>query len=118
MNCKYCARTIPDDAVVCCYCGKPVLNVTRWRCPHCGREFEGDRIYCDQCGMGLVRITEKESPCEIGQRVAGTVRRKEAPTAFCKCGIKHGWLIGGIAAAVCCAILLFLVLWMAGIINW
>lgn len=26
MNCNKCSRTVPDDALYCCYCGKPLLS--------------------------------------------------------------------------------------------
>ena len=118
MNCKCCARTIPDDAVVCCYCGEKVLSTARWRCPHCGAEFEGDRVYCDQCGMSLARVAEEEPAGDARKDLGGKGREKKLPPSSHKHGKKRGLLIVAVAAAVCCAILLLLVLWMAGVINW
>ncbi len=52
--CPHCGRTLPDDAVFCSQCGRPVgAATTITKCSRCGRALRPSAKYCARCGQAV-----------------------------------------------------------------
>ncbi len=52
LACSHCGRTLPNDAVFCAQCGRPVgATQTVTHCAHCGRALRPGAKYCARCGQ-------------------------------------------------------------------
>lgn len=52
--CPHCGRTLPDDAVFCSQCGRPVGNAaTITKCANCGRAVRPGAKHCARCGHAI-----------------------------------------------------------------
>jgi len=50
--CPHCGRTLPNDAVFCAQCGRPVgATQTVTKCAHCGRALRPGAKHCARCGQ-------------------------------------------------------------------
>ena len=49
--CPHCGRTLPNDAIFCAQCGRPVgATQTVTHCAHCGRALRPGAKHCARCG--------------------------------------------------------------------
>lgn len=55
MNCSNCHRTVPDDAILCPYCGYEQQIETLSVCSSCNRTIPDDAILCPYCGQPVER---------------------------------------------------------------
>lgn len=54
MNCRKCGKSIPNDAVLCPYCGQKVTaEPVRKVCRNCGKYIPDDAVMCPYCGQQL-----------------------------------------------------------------
>jgi len=51
MKCPNCKKEIPDDALVCGYCGTKLVK--QQTCPNCGKQVPSDAVGCGYCGTKL-----------------------------------------------------------------
>lgn len=139
--CPNCGAVQPDGAAFCGKCGAK-LNVRPQKkiCPHCNNELAADMIFCDKCGTKYTAPTPSRPytppvaktgtltllsiicillcwPVAVygfvcRSRANNASSQKEANSAIRKgtwtCCIAIGVLI----------IVLFLILWGEGVINW
>lgn len=63
MQCSNCKKTLPDEALFCCFCGEKI-NPT---CSNCGHELLPDANFCFKCGaaVGAAKPNAPEIPTEL-----------------------------------------------------
>ncbi len=109
MFCDKCGKNVADNAIFCGYCGNEILrkplNVKEnLVCPKCNIEFTYKHVFCDKCGA---KLAVPQSPAAKPQN--------DLPNDP-KINYRASILFG---LAICLGIfVLFLVLWLMGIIDW
>lgn len=61
-KCKYCAAELPEKALFCPACGKPVSSAEALICPECQEKNSPEANFCKQCGTALARPAASKSP--------------------------------------------------------
>lgn len=120
MFCNKCGKSIADDSAFCNYCGNPIQSEKTQDkqsviCPKCDAEFDGDQIFCDKCGAKLIL----QKKCE--KTVENLHKGSAVQTSTGKQNHSEYNLLATVlfALGVCvCIVVLFLVLWFMGIIDW
>lgn len=60
MQCSNCKKTLPDEALFCCFCGEKI-NPT---CSNCGHELLPDANFCFKCGAAVGSEVKTDAPTE------------------------------------------------------
>lgn len=99
MICSHCGQRIPDKSKFCNYCGS-VQETQRPQyqrvCPKCKRRFHGENTFCNKCGQELV------DAADYMQKRKTKLRNASVTIVF----------------AVLLLLILFLIGWLGGFIDW
>lgn len=60
MQCQECNREIPDDALLCPYCGAKIKEPETQQCQHCNRDIPADATLCPYCGKKVGEEDEQQ----------------------------------------------------------